>query len=142
MEVGEEMKMDRSLPIFLAIGVGNTLLNWVLMLVLYTNMGLGFWPSSAIGYVVTSALSFILNRKYSFQSKGNVWIDLARFVAVIGLCYFVANAMAKPLIEWVLRWDVLSVLQKWSGQIALLFGNVVFTALNYVGQRLFAFKDR
>lgn len=142
MEVDVGMKLDRSLLIFLVIGVGNTILNWVIMLVLYTNLGLGYWPSSAIGYVVTSALSFALNRRYSFRSKGNVWVDLARFVVVIGVCYFVANAMAKPLIERALRWDALAGLQKWTGQIALIFGNVVFTGLNYVGQRVFAFRDR
>ncbi len=136
------MNIDRSLILFLLIGVGNTALNWAIMLVLYTNLGFGYWPASAVGYVLTSALSFILNRRFSFKSKGNVWVDLARFVLVIGVCYFMANAVAKPLIEWALSMPQLSGLSKWSGQIALIFGNVVFTGLNYVGQRLFAFKDR
>ena len=134
--------IDRSMVLFLLVGILNTGLNWVIMLVLNRKMGLGYWQSSAVGYVITSALSFVLNRKYSFRSKGDLWGDLWRFALVIGVCYFIANAMAKPFIGWLFSIPTLSGLSEWTEPVALIFGNVVFTALNYIGQRYVAFARR
>ena len=134
--------LDRSVVIFLIIGLLNTALNWLIMLVLNTKLGFGFWISSAVGYVITSALSFVLNRKFSFKSKGDWRSDLARFVLVIGCCYFAANMMAKPFIEWLFGTEMLLKYAKWTEPVALIFGNIVFTVLNYFGQRFIAFTHR
>ena len=134
--------IDRSLIIFIGVGILNTGLNWVLMLVLSTYFGLNYWASGVIGYTVTSALSFYLNRRFSFHSEGAFWGDLLRFVMVIGLCYLISNSIAKPFIEYMLGFQVLSGFSQYSVQIALIFGNVVFTALNYIGQRFFAFSAK
>lgn len=132
--------LDKSFVIFLLIGGLNTLLNWIIMLVLYTNLGMDEWTASAIGYTLTSALSFFLNRKFSFRSKGAFWGDLIRFALVIGACYLIANLIAFPFIKWLLDLPAFVSIQRWSGQIALIFGNVLFTILNYFGQRFFAFN--
>lgn len=137
----KNLLIQRSLFIFLAIGVMNTLLNWALMLLLYNRLGLNYWGASAIGFLVTSALSFVLNRRFSFRSAGRLGGDLARFALVIGVCYFVAYLIARPLIQLILGLDALARLRPWSDQIALIFGNVIFTGLNYFGQRFFAFRE-
>ena len=136
------MKISRSLFIFMLIGLGNTGLNMLIMLALYRHFGLGHWSASAIGFVITSALSFLLNRKFSFNSQGKPVSDLWRFVLVIAACYFVAYALALPMIEWAVDLPVFVRLAPWGGEIALLLGNVIFTALNYLGQRFFAFAKR
>ena len=140
MDKLKKLLFDRSLVVFLLIGGLNTLLNWAIMLVLYTNLGMPKWPASAIGYTITSALSFFLNRRFSFHSNGVFWGDLIRFALVIGVCYVAANLIAFPLIDWLLHLPAFASVAKWSGQAALLFGNVVFTILNYFGQRFFAFN--
>ena len=47
--------IDKSIPKFLLVGVGNTLLSMVLMFLLE---GLGYWPSTAIAYVAGAVMSF------------------------------------------------------------------------------------
>lgn len=133
---------DRSMVSFALIGGLNTLLNWVIMLVLYTNLGLSKWAASAVGYVLTGALSFVLNRKFSFHSKGSLARDLLRFVAVFGACYLLGNQLAFSFVGWLLDKPLFQGIAKWSGQIQLLAGNVVFTVLNYFGQRFFAFNAK
>lgn len=132
---------ERSLWMFLLVGVGNTLLSMLLMLLLYEQLGLGYWGSSALAFVLGSAFSFIMNRRFSFKSRGNLWGDLARFVLVIAACYLVAFSLSRPLIREMLKWRALTFLAPWADQIAMIAGNVIFTALNYFGQRFFAFRN-
>ena len=47
--------IDASIPKFLLVGVGNTLLSMVLMFLLE---GLGYWPSTAIAYAAGAVMSF------------------------------------------------------------------------------------
>ena len=47
--------LDASVPKFLLVGVGNTLLSAVLMFALE---GLGYWPSTAIAYAAGAVMSF------------------------------------------------------------------------------------
>ena len=58
--------IDKSIPKFLLVGVGNTLLSMVLMFLLE---GLGYWPSTAIAYVAGAVMSFFLNRHFTFRSE-------------------------------------------------------------------------
>ena len=58
---------DASIPKFLLVGVGNTLLSAVIMFALE---GLGYWPSTAIAYVAGAVMSFFLNRN-CYQGSTN-----------------------------------------------------------------------
>lgn len=131
---------DSSMVSFALIGALNTLLNWAIMLVLFANMGLSKWMASAVGYALTGALSFVLNRRFSFHSRGALWGDLLRFVIVFAACYLLGNQLAFSVVGRLLEWPVFAGIAKWSGQIQLLCGNLVFTVLNYFGQRFFAFN--
>ena len=62
---------------------------------------------------------------------------IVRFVINITLCYLVAYGLAKPVVRMLLS-GMSPVIQD-NG--AMLMGMCVFVALNYLGQRFFAFKD-
>ena len=133
---------ERSLWIFLCIGVGNTLVSLCIMFCLYNWLHLGYWLSTGIAFAVTSILSFVLNKKFSFQNRDSVLQTALRFALVIAVCYFVAYSLAQPLTGWLLGLLRLSWPKKTVEQIAMLTGQVVFTGMNYFGQRFFAFKKR
>lgn len=120
---------------FLLVGVGNTLLSMVLM---YLLEGLGYWPSTAIAYAAGAAMSFFLNRYFTFHSKEDLWRSLGKFIVNVALCYVVAYALAQPLAQAALRDTGLSGL--WQERIAKLAGMCLYTLLNYFGQRFFAFR--
>ena len=128
---------DASMWKFLLVGVANTLLSAVIMFLLE---GLGYWSSTAIAYVAGSVLSFFLNRRFTFQSKAPFWPSVLRFAINVAVCYVIAYSLAQPLAELILGWIGLPAI--WVERLAKLGGMVLFTCLNYFGQRFFAFKKK
>lgn len=132
---------DEKLLKFILVGVVNTLVGMAIMFSLYNFLGCGYWFSSAANYVLTSILSFVLNKRFTFKNSDSVPRTALRFALNIALCYLLAYGIAKPLV-----WSVLdSASESLRDNCAMLAGMLIFTALNYVGQRFFAFragKDR
>ena len=137
-----DLLLEPSLRWFLLIGLGNTVLSLAIQLGLYSWAHLGYWPSSALAFLIASVSSFYFNRKYSFHSRGAVGRDALRFAVNIAVCYLLAYGAAQPLMERVIPWLGWGWLVRWQGQITLVAGNGLFTCLNYFGQRCFAFRER
>lgn len=128
---------EGSLLRFLLVGVGNTLLSAVVMLLLES---LGYWPSTAIAYVAGGLMSFFLNRSFTFRSSERIGRAAVKFAVNLAVCYVIAYALARPAAYWALgRMDV-PVL--WQERSAKLLGICLYTGLNYLGQRFFAFRKR
>lgn len=126
-----------SLLRFLAVGVLNTLLSAVIMFVLYDGFHLGYWLSSAVSYAVGAVVSFFLNRRFTFKSDAALLPAALRFALTVAVCYLIAYSLAKPLILALFS-GMLS--PDWAERLAMVTGMVLYTALNYAGQKLFAFR--
>ena len=126
---------DRSFVRFLIVGVFNTLLSAIVMFVLED---LGYWASTSIAYVAGATLSFFLNRHYTFKSTEKVGKTALKFAVNVLLCYVIAYSLAQPFAEWILSYTNIGV--QWLERITKLFGMVLYTVINYFGQRFFAFK--
>ena len=131
---------DRTLLKFLLVGCANTLCSMCIMFLLYNLAHFGYWGSSAIAFFLASILSFFLNRNFTFQSKEGIRTTALRFSINVAVCYLLAYSAAQPLVSWALASFglPLSLVE----QIAMLFGMCMFTGLNYLGQRFFAFRKR
>ena len=75
---------DKSLLFFVLIGAGNTIITMVGSQLLLSS--LGYWGSTALMFTLTSVISFILNRKYSFESKAPLLQSAVRFSIIIAGC--------------------------------------------------------
>ena len=129
---------DRTLLKFLLVGCANTLCSMCIMYLLYNLAHFGYWGSSAAAFFLASVLSFFLNRSFTFQSKENVGKTAVRFAVNIAVCYLLAYSAAQPLVSWALGGAGLE--ETMVEQIAMLCGMCMFTGLNYLGQRFFAFR--
>ena len=129
--------VDAKLLRFLIVGVINTLVGMAIMFGLYNLAGASYWVSSAANYVLTSILSFFLNKYFTFRNREQSWSQVLRFVINIAVCYLLAYGIAKPLC---LRLLANATVQA-RDNVSMLVGMVLFTGLNYLGQRLFAFKS-
>ena len=129
--------VDGKLLRFLLVGVINTLVGTAIMFGLYNLAGVGYWPSTAANYVLTSILSFFLNKYFTFRNREQSWSQVLRFVINIAVCYLLAYGIAKPLCLRLLANATVQV----RDNVSMLVGMVLFTGLNYLGQRLFAFKS-
>ena len=118
------------------VGVINTLVGTGLMFILYNVFSVNYWISSASNYIVGSIVSYFLNKYFTFQNKEKSWKQILSFIVNITVCYLIAYSAAQPFVEWLLK-DVSVTVRD---NVAMLAGMVIYTALNYLGQRFFAFR--
>jgi len=128
--------LDQSFVRFLIVGVINTVVGTTIMFTLYNVFHQSYWVSSFANYFLTSILSFFLNKYFTFSAKEWSWKQVVRFAVNIAVCYTLAYGMAKPLVKLMLKGQSARI----RDNVAMLVGMVLFTLLNYFGQRFFAFK--
>ncbi len=137
---------DKSLLIFLIIGGLNTIVSVVgsqILLVPFSaafGSSFGYWGSTSIMFILCSIPSFYFNRKYSFESKAPLIPSIIRFSVVIAVCYLLGFGFSAYVTPFIINVFGGVFNETLVSRIAMLFGQVVFTGLNYLGQRLWAFK--
>ncbi len=138
---------DKSLLIFLVIGGLNTIISTVgsqLLLspfTLFFGQASAYWLSTSLMFILCSIPSFYFNRKYSFESKAPLVPSIIRFSTVIAVCYLLGfgfSSFVTPAIVGL--FSNFSISSGLITRLAMLLGQVIFTGLNYLGQRLWAFK--
>lgn len=138
MKKGIRALFDEKLWKFLLVGILNTLVGNGLMFVLYHATPMGYWASSALSYLLASIMSYFLNRYFTFKFQGKGIRPAVRFAINIAVCYVLAYGLARPLATMLLNGQSENV----RDTVAMLVGMVLFTGLNYLGQRMFAFRER
>lgn len=128
---------DEKLLKFLLVGVVNTLTGTAIMFGLYNLAHCSYWASSAVNYLLTSILSFFLNKYFTFQSREQGGAQAIRFALHIVVCYLLAYGLARPLCLRLLAESDAAV----RDNISMLVGMCLFTGLNYLGQRFFTFRE-
>ena len=128
--------IDGTVPRFLLVGVINTLVGCGAMFLLYNLAHWSYWLSSAANYVLGGIVSFFLNKYFTFRRREWSWTQVVRFAANVAVCWLLAYGLARPLVRHLLApWPV-----KLQENGAMLAGMCLYTALNYLGQRFFAFR--
>jgi putative flippase GtrA len=125
---------------FVLVGIINTIFSTVIMFLLYNLASFGYWGSSSVSYILASILSFFLNKNFTFRNKESTAKTALRFTVNIAVCYLAAYSISKPIVTRILSNTSLS--KSIVEQFSMLLGMVLFTMLNYVGQRFFAFKEK
>ena len=128
---------DKTFLKFVLVGLINTAVGTIIMFVLYNFFHCNYWISSASNYVVGSAVSYYLNKHYTFQNNEKNWRIVVRFILNIAVCYLVAYGIAKPVARNVLSNTTKSIQENG----AMIVGMGLFVLLNYLGQRFFAFHQ-
>ena len=82
--------IDKKLLKFILVGIVNTLVGTAIMFGLYNLAGCSYWVSSAANYVIGSILSYVLNKKFTFQHRGRIAQSALRFTGNIAVCYLLA----------------------------------------------------
>ena len=128
--------LDGTLLRFLIVGVINTLVGCGTMFLLYNLAYWSYWASSAANYIVGGIVSFFLNKYFTFRKKEWSWGQVVRFAGNVAVCWLLAYGMAKPLVLHLLEGQSVWIQEN----VAMFVGMCLYTALNYLGQRFFAFR--
>ena len=123
---------------FILVGVVNTLVGTAVMFFCFNVLAWSYWVSSALNYMVGSIVSYLLNKRYTFQQKGHDWHTVWKFIVNVSVCYVLAYGLAKPFVAWLLSGVTTNI----QGNAALFVGMVLFVGFNYIGQRFWAFSTR
>ena len=122
---------------FLLVGVGNTLLSMVITFCLYNLAGLPPVLSSAIAYVAGAVMSFFLNRRFTFHSQADFWPSVLKFALNVAVLWAITTPFLQPLLA---SWLENIFVEKWANNVSLVLCMGLYTILNYLGQRFFAFR--
>lgn len=128
---------DKTMLRFLLVGIVNTLVGCGAMFLLYNLAGCSYWISSTANYVLGGIVSFVLNKYFTFESKAWSWRQVWRFSLNVAVCYLIGYGLAKPVALWILRGQPVKIQEN----VAMLVGMCLYTGLNYLGQRFFAFRS-
>ena len=128
--------IDGTLLRFLLVGVINTLVGCGTMFLLYNLAQWSYWASSAANYIVGGIVSFFLNKYFTFRKKEWSWSQVFRFACNVAVCWLLAYGIAKPLVLHLMEGQSVWLQEN----VAMFVGMCLYTALNYLGQRFFAFR--
>ncbi len=115
---------------FLVVGGANTIFGLVVIYFLKWQFDLDDIIANTIGYALGILLSFILNKRWSFQHKGATLSALIRFLLVTAIAY--ASNLAVVLASI----NMLGV----NGYLAQALGIPPYTVVSYLGSRFYAFR--
>lgn len=123
---------------FLLVGVLNTLVGDGLSFLLINVTDIGMWWATAVPTALASVMSYFLNKHFTFKNAEKGWRPALRFALNIAVCYGLAYGLAIPGMQWLLS----SAEPALRDNIAKLTGMCLFVGFNYLGQRLFAFREK
>jgi putative flippase GtrA len=134
----ERRRSHRSFLRFLLVGLINTAVGLSITLILLNIFNFSYWYATFIGNGIGTIISYRLNRTFTFGSKATHTRSIIRFVIVVGCSYFVSYTCGKYLAFYVgLKWTTMPY--AYVEDVAVLFGNGLYTIINYFGQRYFVF---
>lgn len=128
---------------FIFVGIVNTVLGITLIFMFYNILHLGYWGASVMAYLLGGIFSFFANGKFTFGKSALKKKFAARFGLNLMICYIIAYIIAKPLTIYVLTAYLGIALDTATIDIlAMLIGMVIYTFLNFVGQKFWCFNDK
>jgi putative flippase GtrA len=122
---------------FVIVGIINTCIGLFVIFILMNLFHIGYWPATFIGNATGAAISYILNRKFTFQSKTSVGGSSLRFLAVILFSYLGAYSLSDQIINTAYQHSALEILT--DKEASVLLGSCLYTFANYFGQKYFVF---
>lgn len=134
--------MNKEFIIFLVIGLVNTLFAMAITYSIYNLLHLGYYISSFTGTFSAAVLGFFLNRKITFSSDCKILSSMIKFFTVILLSYIIAFTLSHKLFLYIFSVVNLNLSVSFIEQIAILFAQIIFTLINFTGQKLWTFKRK
>ena len=129
------MKNDNELVKFLIVGVLNTIIGASIMFVAYNFLGLNYWVSTSLNYIVAGTFSFFANKKFTFKSEGKTFQKIILFIITLVFCYFIAFYSSKKIMIFINIDNI-----KLKENVSMVLGMIIYTALNFILQKKIVFR--
>ena len=130
-----KMKNNNELVKFLIVGVLNTIIGASIMYVAYNFLGLNYWISTSLNYIVAGTFSFFANKKFTFKSEGKTFQKIILFIITLVFCYFIAFYLSKKIMIFINIDNI-----KLKENISMFLGMIIYTVLNFIFQKKIVFR--
>jgi len=121
---------------FILVGVLNTFIGLGLMFFLKNGLKWPYWIATFTGNTAGAAVSFFLNRAFTFNSKVPIKEGAVRFTAVIVICYLLSFSISRSIAGLIDgKQDFISI-----DNLAIIMGAGIYTIANYFGQKRLVFQ--
>ena len=127
---------------FIIVGLINTIIGLTVTFICLNALGLNYWASTIVGNLVGAINSYFMNKSFTFRSKESVGKTAWKFVLITAVCYFLAYWLAARLADQGLIWLMPEASTKLKNNAAALMGSVLYTVLNYIGQKRITFASK
>lgn len=135
-------RLGKELARFASVGALATVVGMGGMFAAYNLLHWNYWLASGVAFAIGALLSFVLNRRFTFAHRGSWLWALLRFAVNVAICYTIAFAVARPVTLWCLQVLGAGLSHAQAENIALTLGNVLYTVINYAGQKWFVFRAK
>lgn len=129
------MKNNNELIRFLIVGVLNTVIGASIMFIAYNFIGLNYWISTSLNYIIAGIFSFFANKKFTFKSEGKTFQKIILFILTVVISYFVAFYLSKKMLTFI---NINNI--KLKENISMVLGMVIYTILNFILQKQIVFR--
>ncbi|TLD84286.1 GtrA family protein [Helicobacter trogontum] len=121
--------VDKSAIVYGIVGIINTIIGYSIMFGL-TFIGVIPELANALGYGIAFVVSYLLNKKFTFQSKHTHKRDFIRF-ALVSCFAYIANLSVLVICHRILMWNE---------YIALIIANIVYVFIGYLLHKCWTFR--
>jgi putative flippase GtrA len=123
---------------FLLVGVINTIVGYSIMFVMHNVLHMSYWLSSGFGYYISAVFGFLLNKRFTFTVKRWSVFMIVSFIVVIVVSYYLPYWTAEQAVKIIFP----NKTENFRGNVALVVGTGLASAVSYLGQRFIVFKKR
>ena len=127
--------LDTVLIRFIITGLSNTIVSYlffILCLMIFSDLAVKGTLSQLIGYTSGIFWSYLINRIWTFKSKGSVLRQMKRFVSLQIIFAVVSSALIGFFVDYV----------EFNPSITWLIVMAVITYLNYISSRKWVFVTK
>jgi polyisoprenyl-phosphate glycosyltransferase len=117
---------------YLLVGVVNTLVGLGIIYLAMYFLHMDLASSNALGYAIGIMVSFVLNKKWTFDSQDHLVYSFLRYLLVLAVAYM---ANLATVLFANSHFDL-------NPYLSQALGIVPYTTIGFLGSRYFAFRDR
>lgn len=116
---------------FIAVGVINTGIGFLLIFFFMLVVGLSPFLSNFLGYCIGLCISFAMHKWFSFQSRGAALGEFARYLPVFATCYLLNLGTLYACLRWF------EISEVWAQVVA----GCAYVGSSFILTKMLVFRD-
>ncbi len=124
-------KLFRQFVQFGLVGIINTIVSFLIYELLAVYLKVNYVVSNFFSYAVGAAISFLLNKVWTFNDNGPIASEALVFLMVFIPCFLLQNALLVLLKEKF----------RLSKTVSYIFATAFYLVINFLGHRFITFRN-